>query len=513
MEAPIVAVTVFPDGARVTRRVTVTPAPGDQRVAIGGLPLELDRDSVRVDVRGATQVLWVEVAAERHSQSPDPAVRDLQRAAEETRQLLAELADRTAVADTRADLLTGVNRRAASAFAKALTAGEIEPDRIAALSDSLSEQLTTVLAGKRELRTRTQEGDERLRALERELAERRAQREPDRQVVLVGLDGDTDGDIELELSYVVDNAQWTSSYDLRLTGDRLTLTWHAEITQSTGEDWPDCALALSTARPARTARLPETTPWFLDRVRPPMPVAPAAFGAPAGAPMPSGVPDGVRARSARAYTPAVEHGDTATTYRPAHTVAVPTDGTAHRTTVAVVDLATVLDHITFPAQGTEAFLRATATNTSEHTLRPGRASVFHDSEFVGTTSLDTWAPGEEVELNLGVDDRIRVDRELVRRTAGKAVIGTSRRREVRYRITVGNHGRRPTTVTVLERIPVSRDEDIVVKDVTCQPTPQDRTDLGELTWRIPLAEGAATDVTVGFRVDTARGVEIAGWRD
>ena len=58
--------------------------------------------------------------------------------------------------------------------------------------------------------------------------------------------------MEIELSYVVPGAGWTSSYDVRLTGDRLTLSWYGLITQHTGEDWPECDLTLSTARPMVT---------------------------------------------------------------------------------------------------------------------------------------------------------------------------------------------------------------------------------------------------------------------
>jgi hypothetical protein len=53
----------------------------------------------------------------------------------------------------------------------------------------------------------------------------------------------------------------------------------------------------------------------------------------------------------------------------------------------------------------------------------------------------------------------------------------------------------------------------VIKDVTCRPAPDERTDLGELTWKLPLEPGATGEIIVGFRVDVARGVELIGWRE
>jgi uncharacterized protein (TIGR02231 family) len=209
----------------------------------------------------------------------------------------------------------------------------------------------------------------------------------------------------------------------------------------------------------------------------------------------------------------VEQGVAAATYQPVRPVAVPADGGAHRATVTTADMEAALDYVTAPVQAAEAHLRATVTNTSPHTLLPGQASVFHSGDFVGSTALEVWAPGEEVELALGVDDRVRVERELVRRSAAKAVLGSTRRREAEHKITISNHTPRSVRVTVLDQIPVSRDDGIVVKEQWVDPEPAERTDLGVLTWRLELEPGKSKEIHLGIRVEQARGVEILGWRE
>src|SRR5260370_30407357 len=52
LEAPIAAVTVFRDGARVQRRGTVSIEPGLRPIMIGNLPASADPASVRVAARG-----------------------------------------------------------------------------------------------------------------------------------------------------------------------------------------------------------------------------------------------------------------------------------------------------------------------------------------------------------------------------------------------------------------------------------------------------------------------------
>jgi uncharacterized protein (TIGR02231 family) len=209
----------------------------------------------------------------------------------------------------------------------------------------------------------------------------------------------------------------------------------------------------------------------------------------------------------------VEEGPVAATYRPARAVAVPADGTTARATILVQDLAARLDHVTAPARSTDVHLRAVVTNTSQHTLPAAPAAVFHEADFVSRTGLSTWAPGEELELALGLDDRVRVERELTRRTATRATLGSSRRREVEYRTTIANYTGGPVRITVLDQLPVSRHDAIAVKETALEPQPAEHTDLGLLTWRLLLPEGQTQAIRVGYRVETGKGIELSGWRE
>ncbi|MET9300742.1 DUF4139 domain-containing protein [Micromonospora aurantiaca] len=522
IDAPVAGVTVYPDRARVTRRGRVRLTAGDHRVRVAPLPLGLRRDSIRVGGRGAVTVLGVDVAAWRQARSTDAQVVELERRRRDLADELAEVGDTDAIEDQRGDFLTRLAERAGGTYARALAAGDAAPADVAAFTDSVAGQLAESRARRRGLTRRHAELAEELAAVDRELDAARGKREPDRLAAEVSVSVDADEtEVELELTYLVDGARWTPSYDLRLVEDTMTVTWFGLVSQGTGEDWPGCELQLSTARPAAASGVPELSPWYLDRFRPepPMAVSAASFGGMAPPPAPGAAPAG-RPRAARAAAPAVresvaevEQGVTAATYRPARPVAVPADGGAHRVTIAVLELPARLDHVSVPVRAAEAHLRATVRNTSDHTLLPGPASVFHGADFVAATRLKTWAPGEETELALGVDDRLRVERKLSRRTESKATLGSTRRREVEYRITVANHTPRPATVEVRDQLPVSRDEAVVVRETALTPPPAERTELGELTWRLSLAPGESGEIALGFRVELAKGVELTGWRE
>ena len=130
---------------------------------------------------------------------------------------------------------------------------------------------------------------------------------------------------------------------------------------------------------------------------------------------------------------------------------------------------------------------------------------------VGVTDLETWAPGEEVELALGVDDRVRVERKLKRHSAGRGF--TTNRREAAFTIEVTNHTPRAARVSVVDQVPISRDEAISVKDVRLDPRSAAVSDLGEITWELNLEPGQGIVLTASFKVEIAKGVELRNWRD
>ncbi|QOC92217.1 mucoidy inhibitor MuiA family protein [Micromonospora craniellae] len=519
IDAPIGGVTVYPDRARVTRRGGTRLAAGQHRVRVAPLPLGLRRDSVRVGGRGAATVLGVDVTTWRQARSTDAQVVGLEQRRRELADELAEIDDTDGIEAQRGEFLTRLAERAGGTYARALAAGDAAPSDVTTFTDSVAAQLADSRTRRRGLARRRTELGEELAAVGRDLDAAHGKQQPDRLAVevIVAVEAD-DADVELELTYLVEGARWQPSYDLRLVDDTMTVTWFGMVSQSTGEDWPECELHLSTARPGATTGVPELSPWYLDRFRPPSPRAtpdmvagmPAFGAAPAGIPARAAPPAPQMIRESVAE---VEQGRSAATYRPARPVAVPADGSAHRATIAVLELPARLDHVTAPVRAAEAHLRATVRNTSEHTLLPGQAAVFHDADFVASTRLPMWAPGEETELALGVDDRLRVERKLHRRAETKATLGSTRRREVEYRITVGNHTPRPATVEVRDQLPVSRDEAVVVRETTVVPPPVERTELGELTWRLSLAPGESGEVALGFRVDLGKGIELTGWRE
>jgi uncharacterized protein (TIGR02231 family) len=520
LDAPIAAVTVFRDGARVRRRGAVSVEPGLRPVVIRDLPAGIDPASVRVAARGQDLALLnVEV---HHGYRTDPLREETARLRSEVdscRDAVQALDDEDAAEQARLAFLGHLSEAAATALARALSFGRADHDALAQMAGHLSADTAGALGRQREIGGRRRAARRELEAAEERLAEAE-ERVGDAVAfaeVSATLEASAATRAEVELSYHVPGASWRPLYDLVLDGERLAVSYLAEVTQQTGEDWPAVELVLSTTRRGLHEVLPELEPWYIGRAQPvPRPLigksmALTRAAAQRGAAVPMAA-DAADAGLEEAAMLAAEPGESGAglTYQVQRPLAVPADGGPHKTMVAQFALDAALDHLAIPVLAAEAYVRATVTNTSPLLLLPGPARVFHGTQFTGETFLETVAAGAEFELQLGVDDQIKVERELRRRSTSKAVIGGTRTIDVAYEITVENHRPDKARVSVHDHIPVSTDGDVKVRLRETSPNPAEHNDLGELTWVLSLDSGQTGTIRHRFTVEHPAQVTIAG---
>jgi uncharacterized protein (TIGR02231 family) len=528
VEAPVTAVTVFRDGARVVRAGAFSAPAGSSRAVIGGLPASADTSSVRVALRGhAVTLIDVEVA---RRVGADPlraqAVR-LRGEVESQREAVQALDDEDAAEQAALAFAEHLSQAAATSLARAVSFGRVGHEDLDLMAAHLSASTARALGRRREIDARRRAARRELEAAERRLADAERHSGPVEFVEVAALiEAAAPADALIELSYHVSDVSWRPLYDLGLAGERLTIGYLAEITQRTGEDWPEVDLAVSTTRQGSQQALPELRPWYVGRARP-VPYPPMAgvglrsFGpadrfdqtVPRGeamTPMALPAPGAAAPPAAAPLAAAIDQAGASVVYRVPRPLAVPSDGSPHKTAIATIELDARLDHLAVPALAAEAYLRATVVNDSKLLLLPGPARVFHEGQFVGETVIETVAAGEEFELQLGVDDQLRVERELRRRKASKTVLGGNRTLDLGYEITIENHRTGQARVSVHDQIPLSTDAEIKVRLRDTSRDPDERTELGELTWNLLLDSGSTGTLSYRFTIECPAGVTLTG---
>jgi len=84
--------------------------------------------------------------------------------------------------------------------------------------------------------------------------------------ILISIDSKSKKNIKVNLSYLVNNAGWFPSYDIRAKSveDPLEIVYKANVHQDTKVDWKNVKLAFSSQNPSLSGTAPELIPYYLN---------------------------------------------------------------------------------------------------------------------------------------------------------------------------------------------------------------------------------------------------------
>lgn len=519
--------TVFPDRARVVCRGRCDLPEGSHRIIIRDLPLVLEPESVRVAGRGTARVMvrGVDVVRRHYSDSPSMAVLTLEGDIRQIEDKLQSLDDQQTVRQASVEHLNGL-RASTNEFAWGLARGRHTAENQASLmrffeaeDDRLRLELRDLAAKQRGLR-------DELDKLKRELAELRSARPRQRYEAIIEVEATQAGSFEPEISYVVSNAGWQPLYDIRLveTGTKnggeaqVIVQTLAEVHQNTGQPWLQVELTVSTARPALNQVIPELNPWYIDVPRPqPRPLRAMAKASMDTNDMELASLDDMpmMASMAAAEVEVAEMMESGSTvvFRVSGYVDIPGDGSPHKTILGQYELSPRLDYLTIPRRANAVYRRARFENMTAAPILPGPANLYVGDEYIGRNHLKYTPPAAELELILGVEERIAVKRELIRRDVDKKLLRDTRQVAFAYEIEVENLLKTQVKVTVQDQYPLSRHEQIKVRLDTVSPAPVEQSDLHILEWQVAMEPGQKQKIRFEYQIEHPRAIQVAGLVD
>jgi uncharacterized protein (TIGR02231 family) len=509
------AVTVYPDGASVTRIVALDLPSGDNTLVAKDFPLTLDPSSLRVEGDAGATLTIGAIDTRPPRAAPPVNLPELDKRIELLKDERANLQGTIAAATAR--------RKFAERFAQASPAGLGEKGE----ARPLAEWRAAFAAVEEEVAatdTSIRDAERMQRNIDREIArleQDRATKPPSRIEVRIDLAAAAATKATLRVTYTVRNARWAPLYDARLdtgTKDRkpaLELVRRAEITQATGEDWSNVALAVSTVRTARGGSAPDLNSLIVQ-----YPLAPqqhAAVGAlmdnkqlrsmapaPASEPMAKDAADEVR-KKADEQQAVADVGGFQVTFKIPGRVSVGANEGAKSLRVSTAAIAPDLAIRAAPVVDPTAFLEASFKQSEDAPLLPGKVSIYRDGVFVGRGAMAAASKDETVRLGFGADDKVKIERAVLKRNEGSAglIVTTSKTDERSFKTSVRNGHDFPILIAIEDQLPVSENEEIKV-EMLPSTTPPTATDLrdrrGVLQWAFEAKPGEARDILFAWRV-------------
>lgn len=521
-QANITAVTVYQDRAQVTRSATVRIKPGSQIIAIEGLPVLLQDDSVRVDAKGTarTTITGIEVKRSFLAQTAEKRVKEIENELKQLERKRGNLDAKKAGLAAQKGFIDSIKVAWGERISQQLAIGKPTVPELTEAMSFVGNGMVKVEEQNRDIETEKLLIAAQMDALKRQKNEAVGSHRKESKTVEVALETAKEGDLILDLSGVVSRTTWEPAYDVRLSADSTLaeLTYRAQVRQQTGEDWNNVALTLSTARPASGGAPPAMPPWHVSFYRPMLVAAsppPAArmYKKAARPAVAENVADMVRADEVMApaafQTALAASEGPSIAFKIPKPVDIPSDNTRHSTVIAIEKLPVSTDYVTVPKLSPTAYLTAELANKAAWPLLPGSIKIFSGNTFVGSAEMKQVASGEKFTLPFGSDDQITVKREELKQHKEAGLFGKSRM-GYRSTVTVTNFRKDAQMISVKDQLPLSGDSEIKInlEEATFQPT--EKKDDGTLIWKMKLAAGEKKVFSYEIVVEYPKDREVTG---
>ncbi|HWR32377.1 MAG TPA: DUF4139 domain-containing protein [Chitinophagaceae bacterium] len=337
------------------------------------------------------------------------------------------------------------------------------------------------------------------------------------------------GEIPVELSYYTAHAGWTAIYDIRVNSktNKVKMVYKASLTQTSGIDWKNTKLTLSTGTPNFGIVAPVLTPWYLQLYVPGIYTdlqKRAAAGNAQRNLIQSYNDDEKLAEEVvvtaqglerkpknLAYSTAtidpstlqqyttLNEGQLNTNFEIDLPYDIESDGQLHSVTIKDQEIACTLKNYAVPRIDKDAYLLAEVADWQNLDLLPGDANIIMDDTYIGKSVIDPNTTADTLHLSLGRDKRVAVKRSLIKEMSSLKTSGKESRQVFTYEILVKNNKVTDVNLLLKDQYPLSNIKEIVVA-LEDGSEAMINAETGVLTWKIDLKPGESKKVRFSYSV-------------
>ncbi|MDD2624250.1 MAG: mucoidy inhibitor MuiA family protein [Candidatus Riflebacteria bacterium] len=568
-------VTVFIDGAQIVRKKTVELTKGKSIIKFVNLSPFIDAKSIQVKAEGELTVLSV-----NHQQNyldkmdKSPELTDLENR-------LEIIEDKIKLEDT---YLSIIKDELSFLQDNRNISGKNEQVSVANLqqtSDFYSNKLTSLKMREIERNKTLKTLNEQKKDLQNQIQTLTSKKEYPAGEILVKVDANQTKNYSLELTYLVGNAGWFPSYDIRAKSinEPIRLIYKANVKQDTKVDWSNVKLKFSSANPNVSGVAPKLQTYLLnynilppsykltvnsvrgkvvDKDGKPLPgaivvvegttirtvtdlegnysitipdnssqltfsfigcnpktlpisssvmnialdeselaleevvvvaygskkdVSKALQGKVAG--VVTGKPAEFSGTSSRTIPTAQVVNQTTVDFEINTPYTVKSDNKNYTVDMEFYELPAFYQYYSVPKVDKDAFLIANILDWEKYNLLEGEANVFFEETYVGKTLLNVRHASDTLEISLGRDKQVSVNREKQKDYTVKQFIGNKKEETRAWSTTVKNNKNQAINMIILDQVPVSTIEEIEVNVQNISGAKRN-TETGEIKWEFEL---------------------------
>ncbi len=318
---------------------------------------------------------------------------------------------------------------------------------------------------------------------------------------------------DFEINYFTRNAGWIPTYDVRVKtiDNSFKLVYKAMVSQTTGLNWNNVKLNLSTSNPNQSNAVPILSPLYLQLYVPVLYTrmyggveALAISNAPAmkenevdfkdtKKPM---VADDANSDVSENLT--LHESQLNTNYEIDLPYDIPSDGIPYSVNIKEEKINVSYQHFSIPKLDKDAFLLMKINRWDTLNLLPGQANIIMDNVYTGKSYINPNTTNDTLEFSLGRDKRIAIDRTLKKEYVAIKK-SDNKVEQYTYEIVVKNNKKQPIDLVLKDQFPVSKTKEIEValKDSDNAEIDQE---TGQLTWNVKLQSGESKKYRFSYQI-------------
>jgi uncharacterized protein (TIGR02231 family) len=498
--AKIKNATVYSNSAELIHSASVTIPSGTSEIVIKNVADYINENTIQIGAPANVTVLSVQFTrnfiSEYEIDETNPAIKKVRDSIVLVQKELGKIANEKVSYSKTIDLLD--KNQTVAGENSGLNVAELMKlvDYYRTKRNELSNTVNTLLEKESKLNEKLTRLNSKL-----ELNTQKAEKSSQGKLVLQVMT-DVASSVNFDINYITNNASWTPFYDLRADNinSPINLLYKAKVVQNTGIDWKKVKLTLSSGNPNQNNTAPILQAWFLRYVNNRNYEYKNADSE-------------ITETVVTAY--AIKRHDKATSSISNYTtinenqlnvsfdIDIPYDilsnGKAHSVALKELKLPATYKYYAVPKAEKDAFLLAEIKEYSKFNLLPGEANIIFEGMYVGKTNINPNQTSDTLNLSMGRDKKIAVNREKIADKSGTKFFSSYKEQTFTYEITVKNNKKEAIDLLLKDQYPISTDKEITI-ELTDNGKAKVNTETGILTWDTKLNAGETKKYRISYKV-------------
>jgi uncharacterized protein (TIGR02231 family) len=501
-------VKVFLRGAQLSYSAKVKVEKGMNDIVLTGLASDIDRNSINISAKGDAVIMSV-VQRFDYLKPPEKTVqvKFLEDSLDAQNKLLIYNQNENEILKAEIDLI----------FANKNIGNEkvgVSVVELQKMAEFYRKHLAEIKGKMFELSLSAKKIQKNIERIQNQLDELNNKLNKATNEIIVTALAKSSGNLEIDLSYLIYDAGWQPLYDIRVEkiNTPASMSYKANVWQNSGFEWNDVDIVLSTRNPNVNNNKPELNPWFVDFSHPVQYKEMKLGGIQKISNQVMRVSsDEVIASQSETmadYFQAVET-QLSVEFTPQIKYSIPSDNKPHAVSLQEFTVPAKYEYYAAPKLYNNAFLVARLTDWANYNLLPGLVNIYFENSYIGQTNINPATTKDTLTLSLGRDQNISVSRDILKDFSEDKFLSSNVERTFGYEIKIKNNKKASIKIVVEEQIPISKNEDIIVKLIEFSSA-EYKADDGKLKWIVNVDGGKSVSKKLVYSVKYPKDKPVQG---